>query len=152
MAPSMVRPDTALQLTRTFAASRDQVFRAWTEPEQLKQWWGPPGYEALVVEVDLRAGGRYRIGMRELPSGEVFYLSGVYEEVQPPERLVYTWRWEAESADSETRVTVEFRDRGRATEVVLTHEMFPTRPARDQHQAGWTGCLEKFATCLAGRF
>jgi uncharacterized protein YndB with AHSA1/START domain len=71
--------------------------------------------------------------------------------VRPPERLVYTWRWEAEPADSETRVTVEFRDRGRATEVVLTHEMFPARVVRDQHQAGWTGCLERFVTFLAGR-
>lgn len=96
MAPSTVGQETTLHLTRTFAAPRAAVFRAWTDPERLKQWWGPPGYATPAVELDLRVGGRYRIGMRKLPDGDVFYLSGVYQEVRPPERLVYTWRWESE--------------------------------------------------------
>jgi uncharacterized protein YndB with AHSA1/START domain len=81
MAQSTVRPETTLRLTRTFRAPRDTVFQAWTDPEELKRWWGPPGYATPVVELDLRVGGRYRIGMRELPDGQVFYLSGAWEEV-----------------------------------------------------------------------
>jgi uncharacterized protein YndB with AHSA1/START domain len=83
--------------------------------------------------------------MRKRPDGEVFYLTGVYREVRPPERLVYTWRWEAEPELGETLVTVEFLDRGASTEVVLTHERFPSDAVRDQHGTGWSSCLE----CLA---
>ena len=85
------RPETTLRLTRTFAAPRKKIFRAWTEPEALKKWWGPEGYATPLAEVDLRVGGRYRLGMRKLPKGDLFYLVGTYREVQPPEKLVYTW-------------------------------------------------------------
>lgn len=146
MAQPTVGPDTTLRLTRTFAAPRERVFRAWTDPEALKRWWGPPGYGTPTVEVDLRAGGPYRLGMRKLPDGELFYLSGTFREVTPPERLVYTWRWEHEPG--ETLVTVEFLDRGGSTEVVLTHEMFQAREARDAHAQGWAGCLDKLVTFL----
>ncbi len=150
MAQSTATQETTLRITRTFAAPRDRVFQAWTDPEKLKQWWGPPGYVTLVAEVDLRVGGHYRFGMKKIPDGEIFYLSGSYREVRPPERLVYTWRWENEPHGTETLVAVEFRGLGASTEVVLSHEMFPTRDARDQHDMGWTGCLERLVALLAG--
>ncbi len=81
---------TTLSLTRTFAASREKVFRAWTDPEELKKWFGPIGYSTLIAEVDLRVGGKYRLGMRKLPDGDIFYLTGTYREVRTPEKLVYT--------------------------------------------------------------
>ena len=149
MAHPTITPDTTLRITRTFAAPRERVFRAWTEPEQLKRWWGPPGYGTPVAEVDLRVGGRYRFGMRHLPDGEIFYLSGTYREVTPPARLVYTWRWEGEPDGQESRVTVEFNDRGASTDVVVLHEMFASRDERDKHEQGWTGCLERLVETLA---
>ena len=140
--------EAALRLTRTFAAPRERVFRAWTEPEELKRWWGPDGYATPSAEVDLRVGGAYRFGMRKLPDGEVFYLAGTFREVRPPERLVYTWVWEGNPERGETLVTVEFRERGKATEVRLTHELFPTAKTRDDHEKGWSSCLGKLAKAL----
>jgi uncharacterized protein YndB with AHSA1/START domain len=139
---------TTLKVTRAFRAPCEKVFRAWTDPEALKQWWGPPGYECPDAEVDLGAGGKYRLAMRKVPDGEVFYLTGAYREVRPPQRLVYTWRWESQPDLGETLVTVEFLDRAGATEVVLTHELFPSQAARDDHDKGWSGCLDRLAASL----
>jgi uncharacterized protein YndB with AHSA1/START domain len=140
--------ETTLSLRRTFKAPRERVFRAWTDPDELRKWWGPEGYVTPSAEVDLRVGGKYRLGMRKLPDGDIFYLSGIYREVRPPERLVYTWRWEAKPELGETLVTVEFREVGGSTEVILTHEFFPTPQARDDHNRGWSGCLDRLAKLL----
>ena len=148
MATLDAKAQTTLQLTRTFAAPRGKVFRAWTDPEEVKKWFHPPGYETPSAEIDLRVGGKYRLGMRKLPDGEVFYLSGSYREVRRPERLVYTWQWEAEPELGDTLVTVQFHDRGGSTEVVLTHELFPTEKARQEHERGWSGGLDNLAKIL----
>ena len=141
--------ETTFHLKRTFAAPREKVFRAWTDPEELKKWWGPEGYATPSAQVDLRVGGRYRLGMKKLPDGEVFYLSGTYREVRPLEKLVYTWSWEAEPEFGETLVTVEFRAMGNSTEVVLTHELFPNEKARQDHDKGWNSCLDRLARWLS---
>ena len=143
MAKPNPRTAAKLHLTRTFAAPREKVFRAWTDPEALKKWFGPVGYATLIAEVDLEVGGKYRLGMRKLPDGEIFYLRGAYREVRPPEKLAYTWQWESEPELGETLVTVEFHDIGNATEVVVTHELFPTEKARDDHDKGWNSCLDR---------
>ena len=148
MATLDAKAQTTLQLTRTFAAPRGKVFRAWTDPEEVKKWFHPPGYETPSAEIDLRVGGKYRLGMRKLPDGEVFYLSGSYREVRRPERLVYTWQWEAEPELGDTLVTVQFHDRGGSTEVVLTHKLFPTEKARQEHERGWSGGLDNLAKIL----
>lgn len=98
-----------LRLTRTFAAPRERVFRAWTTPQQLKRWSAPADFTNSVVEVDLRVGGRYKIGM-QAPDGTAYTAVGAYQVVDPPKKLVYPWRWESEGAE-ETLVTVEFHDR-----------------------------------------
>jgi uncharacterized protein YndB with AHSA1/START domain len=135
--------EKSLRLRRTYRATRQEVFEAWTSPAALKAWWGPPGYGTPTVEVDLRVGGRYRLGMRKLPDGEIFYLSGVYREVKVPEKLVYTWRWESEPQYGESVVTVEFVARGDSTEVVLSHAELPTDDARERHGKGWAGCVDR---------
>lgn len=140
--------ETTLHLTRIFKAPRERVFRAWTDPEELKKWWGPEGYGTPIATIDLRVGGSYRLGMRKLPDGDIFYLSGTYREVRPPERLVYTWRWEAKPELGETLVTVEFQDRGGSTEVILTHALFPDEKARQDHEKGWSSCLDRLTEAL----
>lgn len=137
-----------LRLRRTFAAPRERVFRAWTTPEEMKRWTGPGDYTTPLAEVDLRPGGQYRIHMRA-PDGTLRRLTGVYRAVDAPTRLVYTWRWEDDPAFPDTLVTVEFVERGAATEVVLTHEAFPNAAARQRHAVGWTGCFDKLAHVLA---
>lgn len=138
---------TALTLRRTFQASRERVFRAWTTPEEIKQWKGPGDRSTPLVEVDLRVGGAYRVHMRS-PDGTEARLVGVYREIDPPKKLVYTWTWETSPDMGETLVTVEFLERGRATEVVLKHELFPADEARDLHAHGWNGSLDKLAKIL----
>ena len=85
--------------------------------------------------------------MRE-PNGSEHRVFGVYREVDPPRRLVYTWSWENDPEIVESVVTVEFHERGNATEVVLRHEGFPTKESRDRHETGWGGCLKKLATVV----
>ena len=139
-----------LRLRRTFAAPPERVFRAWTTPAEMKQWKAPGDMTTPLAEVDLRPGGKYRIHMRA-PDGAEHHLAGVYRVVEPPRKLVYTWRWENEPDAPETLVTVEFVARGGATDLVLTHELFPTDAARQKHEAGWSGCFVKLARVVEQR-
>ncbi len=148
MANTKAGPANTLRIARTFAAPREKVFRAWTDAEELKKWWGPVGYATPTAEVDLRVGGRYRLGMRKLPDGKIFHLSGTYREVRAPEKLMYTWFWENEPELGETLVTVEFRARSSSTEVVVTHELFPNQKMRDDHDKGWNSCLDRLPEAL----
>ena len=148
MMPEQATALQTLQLTRTFQATRERVFRAWTEPTELQRWFRPdPAYTIPIAEVDLRVGGRYRLGMQQADA-DAHIVVGEFREIRSPERLVFTWRWEGEDADPETLVTIDFHDRGGATEVVLTHERFLTVEARDKHQQGWDGCLAQLAAAL----
>ncbi len=76
-------------ITRIFDAPRALVFKAWTDPSHLAQWWGPKGFTNPVCEVDLRLGGTLRIVMRA-PDGAEHPMRGVFREIMPPERLVFT--------------------------------------------------------------
>jgi uncharacterized protein YndB with AHSA1/START domain len=145
-------PTSSLRLTlrRVYRKPRSEVFRAWTDPKELKRWWGPPGVESPSVEVDLRVGGRYRFAMRKLPDGQPFFVTGIYREVVAGERLVFTWNWEGGGPPfgSNTLVTIEFHDAAAGTEIVLTHERFESDEARDRHIEGWNGCFESLEALL----
>ena len=147
MATTQPQPETTLQIKRTFAAPRDRVFRAWTDAKQFALWFHPTtDYTTVITQMDLRNGGAYRLEMRR-KDGNVSKLAGTYKEVKPPEKLVFTWRWQQEGAPAETLVTVEFRDLGGSTEILLTHSSFTDPAYRDKHNEGWTGCfslLEKY--------
>ena len=145
MVQSKVIPENTLQIRRTFSGSQEELFRAWTEPEQLKKWFGPSETCRIpIAEVDLRVEGRYRIRI-ESDEGNVHQVTGVYREVTAPEKLVFTWFWEEGGMDiEETLVTVEFQDAGESnTEVVLTHERFPNQEAVNNHRQGWQGSLNR---------
>jgi uncharacterized protein YndB with AHSA1/START domain len=146
----MTSPTAVLSLIRRFAAPRDAVFHAWTDPDALRAWWIPDqGCSVPHVEIDLRVGGSYRITMRR-PDGSEAFLVGRYREVHAPERLVYTWRWDGPTADEgETLVTVEFRDLGGSTEVAIRHEGFASARARELHDRGWSACLARLPRVLA---
>ncbi len=134
----------AVRLTRTINADRERVFRTWTDPAEMKRWAAPEGYEIPNVEVDLRVGGSYRIRMVN-PEGQTYNVVGVYHEITSPTKLVYTWQWQEPEHDvGETLVTVEFKDVGGATEIVLVHERMPNEEARNGHEQGWTSCLNRF--------
>jgi uncharacterized protein YndB with AHSA1/START domain len=132
-----------LVVRRTIRASTERLFEAWTQPEQLKKWWGPASVECIDAEVDLRVGGRYRIA-NQFPDGKVLWIAGEFESIERPKRLVYTWRLESTEGPPE-RVTVTFEARGSETEIVVIHERIPTKAMRDRHEQGWMGCLEGLA-------
>jgi uncharacterized protein YndB with AHSA1/START domain len=142
-------PGDIVRVTRIIDAPREQVFAAWTEPEQIRQWWGPGEFTCPDAEVELRPGGRYRVAMQPA-QGEPFIVAGTYREVEPPIRLVYTWRWESGPAadGSESLVTVEFNERGERTELVLTHTEFPATHGPAPYRMGWEGGLDKLQALL----
>jgi uncharacterized protein YndB with AHSA1/START domain len=138
-----------LHLNRVLPAPRSAVFRACTDPGELAKWWGPRGFTAPGVEMDLRVGGRYRIAMQP-PEGDPFYLSGEFRAVDAPTRLVYTFRWEdPDPEDRETVVTVSLRDRGHSTELDLVQEGFATERRRALHESGWTDSLDRLEQLLS---
>jgi len=141
---------TMLSVRRLYHASRERVFRAWTDPEQLKKWFAvSEGFTTPIADVDLRVGGRYRLGMQPPGDDGVLIVGGVYQQISPPEKLVFTWRWESPNADEpETLVTVEFNEQGNDTEVILTHELFTDIPQRDKHGEGWIGCMNNLERLL----
>lgn len=161
-------PAISLSLSRTYPAPRERVFNAWTDPDQLKRWWAAQeGFTTPIAEVDLRVGGRYRLGMQPPDQDVIYVVSGTYREVTPPQRLVFTWAWEppldsnsmrpAEERppemdsmveSKETLVTVEFRDLGGSTEVMLTHAYFSDEPTRDEHSHGWAGVMARLAQII----
>jgi uncharacterized protein YndB with AHSA1/START domain len=136
----------SLTIERRFAAPPSKVYGAWTDPEQMRRWWGPPGVETVGVETDLRVGGRFRIVSRT-PDGEEHDVGGVYREVTPNRRLVFTWSWHT-TPERESLVTVAFEPDGDGTLLTLTHERFLDEAARDRHRAGWTGVLGKLEAML----
>jgi uncharacterized protein YndB with AHSA1/START domain len=137
---------TDLRIRRVIAARAERVFEAWTRPELLQQWWGPAGVRCIAAEIDLRAGGAYRIG-NQLPDGAVVWISGDFEVVESPRRLVYSWRM---GDEPESRVTVSFTPIAEtSTEVMIHHELIPSDTVRDGHERGWQGCLDGLASWAA---
>lgn len=145
-----------LRVSRTFSAPRQRVFDVWTNPDHLSQWWGvDKDFSPTIAEVDLRVGGRYRLGMTA-PDNSVHIAVGEFREVTPPEKLVYTWSWEqgmpGATEMNDTLITIEFIDKGDSTEMILTHELFPTEELRDQHIHGWESMLENtFGPAVTGQ-
>lgn len=138
----------SLEVRRTIRAPRKRVFDAWTQVEELKRWHAPGALTVSFAEIDLRVGGRYRIHMRQ-PDGTEHRVSGVYREVDPPNRVAYTWSWDGDHPVKDSVVTLDFIERGDSTEVVLRHAGFPNAKERDSHNGGWTSILDKFVADVA---
>ncbi|MGH9025534.1 MAG: SRPBCC family protein [Acidimicrobiia bacterium] len=126
-----------LHLERVLHAPRSLVFRAHSEPDELARWWGPKGFAAPSIELDLRVGGSYRIAMQP-PEGRQFYLQGEFRDVDPPAGLAYTFRWEdPDPDDQETVVTLSLSDLGGSTELIVDQGVFATQARRALHEQGW---------------
>jgi len=122
--------DREVVVTRHFAAPCDLVFRAYTTPDLLRQWFhGPPGWTMELCEVDLRVGGRYRYEWSG-PDGEVMAVGGEFREVDPPSRLVTTELFDEDWTGGETVVTADFIDQAGQTRLEMTI-LYASREARD---------------------
>jgi uncharacterized protein YndB with AHSA1/START domain len=141
--------DLTLELERTVPASREAVWKALTEPDELARWWGPAGFTTPGIELDLRPGGAYRFAMQP-PEGEPFHLSGEFKEVEPPSRLTYTFVWEPPNPDDrETLATISLGEAGDSTKVTLVQGSFGTHERLALHRDGWTESLEKLAALFS---
>jgi uncharacterized protein YndB with AHSA1/START domain len=144
------RPDgLVLELTWVLDAPREQIFRALSEPSWLARWWGPSGFTTPEIELDLRVGGGFRLGMQP-PDGDLFHLAGEFLEIDPPHRLAYTFRWEEPDPDDrETVVTLSLDALDDATKVALSQGEFATEARLALHKTGWTDSLVKLRELLA---
>jgi uncharacterized protein YndB with AHSA1/START domain len=137
-----------LQLSRVLPASRERVFAALTQPDDLARWWGPRGFTTPGIEIDLLVGGRYRFTMQP-PEGDAFHLSGEFLEVDQPARLAYTFGWDEPAPDDRaTVVTLSLSAVGGSTELSLRQGEFATDERLALHRRGWTDSLDKLMTLL----
>src|SRR4029453_5781237 len=116
----------SLQIKRFIRASRDRVYAAWTDPAQLKKWFGPENIKTHNLIADARVGGQFHWDLTD-QEGKEITISGGYRELEPGKKIVFTWQWEDDEdwKSHSSIVTVEFFDREGGTELRLTHETFP---------------------------
>lgn len=138
----------ALELTCVVNAPRERIFRAFTDPVDLAKWWGPHGFTTPEIDVDLTQGGGYRFTMQP-PDSDLFHLSGEFLEIDPPRRLVYTFRWEEPDPDDRvTIVVLSFQAVDDITKVSLSQGEFATKARLDLHWGGWTDSLERLGALI----
>jgi uncharacterized protein YndB with AHSA1/START domain len=134
-----------LSIRRRMPATREVVFEAWTDPQGIREWMCPGDTVSAEAKLDLRVGGSYRIVMKSKTRDYVH--TGVYQVVDPPSKLVFTWTREEDEVP--TLVTVEIFAHGDESELVLTHERFQDADVMKRYQGGWGTIAEKFAAYLA---
>ena len=146
---SAVKP--SLTVKRRFKAPPAKVFAAFTDPEKVKHWMGPGEMKAVLAEGEVRIGGRYRWVMQS-PAGQQMEVSGVYREIVPNEKLVFTWAWKVAPPDTshESLVTVLLKPDGEGTLFTLTHENLYDEDSRNGHERGWIGALDKMQRFVDG--
>ena len=144
MAAVTAKPSLAIK--RRFKAPPAKVFSAWTDLEKMTHWMRPRNVQKIVAKCDLRVGGRYH--MKMIAPDDEHDVSGVYREIVPNEKLVFTWAWKS-TPECESLVTVTFKDDNGGTIMTLLHEQFFDEDARDRHNAGWTSIMDRLENFLA---
>ncbi len=134
----------SLEIERLIKAPRDQVYTAWTDPAQIKQWFGPENVQTRDLIADARVGGTFRWDLTN-SEGEDMTILGEYRELQPGNKIVFTWQWE-DDEDWENHISivrVELDDADGGTKLRLRHEQLPNEESRDGHAQGWASVLDK---------
>lgn len=140
-----------VRLTRRFPDDPETLFAAFTDPEALRQWWGPYGFRIDAIAFSARVGEIYRVRLTE-PDGSRWAHEGRVLEVERPHRLTYTWQWtEGPLSRDETLVELEFTPDGRGTVVSVTHSRFASDTECEAHATGWTDTYERVGAWLVTR-
>ena len=142
------RSGRVVRIERTFTASAEDVFDAWTSPEVMRRWLHVGAdWETPVAEVDLRVGGRVRVVMRR-PDGTDAEAWGEYRVIDRPRRLVMTWTF-FDEPDNEQLLDLSFSESGGSTTVLLVNSEISTDDRRRSQDEGWRGCLDQLERLLA---
>ena len=139
------KKELSLEIRRVIKAPRNRVYAAWTDPAQLKQWFGPENVQTRDLTADARVGGLFQWDLIN-PEGEEMTISGEFHELMPGRKIVFTWHWEDDATwkSHVSVVTVELEDAGEGeTELRLRHEQLPDKESRESHSEGWTSVLDK---------
>jgi uncharacterized protein YndB with AHSA1/START domain len=138
-----------VRIERTFPASAEEVFDAWTSPEVMRRWLHPaPDWETPEAEVDLRVGGKVRVVMRR-PDGTEIEAQGEYTLIDRPRRLVMTWTF-GDDPSNEQLIELSFSESEGSTRVLLVNSGISTDERRDAQDWGWRGCFDQLERVLAG--
>src|SRR6266849_1729969 len=140
------RPSVAFK--RRLNAPPEKVYAAWTDPQKIIRWFGRRDArpDSFAAEIDARVGGRYRISFST--DSEYYEVGGVYREVVPNRRLVFSWAWHS-TPERESLVTISLQPDGDGTLLTLHHEQLFAQAARDGHERGWIGMLDNLEKHLA---
>ena len=140
---------TSLQIKRFMNAPRARVYAAWTDPAQLKEWWGPESVRTRNFAADVRVGGKYRWDLINQEDEEMSVF-GEYRELVPEKKIVFTWKWDDDDVweNRNSVVTVELFDAAGGTELHLRHEQLPSTESRDRHNEGWNSVLDRLGKFL----
>ena len=138
-----------VRIERTFDASAEDVFDAWTSEEVIRRWFIPAqGWQEPSAEVDLRVGGTVRVVMRD-PSGAPVEASGEYTEIDRPNRLAFTWTFDDDPANQQL-IEIEFTERDGTTTVVFVNSNISEERRRDAQDDGWSTCFDNLERVLTG--
>ena len=148
MAEARLAERPSLTLERCYPVAPEKVWRAWTDPQALARWFGPGGPQPVALaELDVRVGGRFRVRFGGADGNE-HEVQGVYREVVPNRRLVFTWTWPRTTPERESVVSIELRAAGGGTEMIFTHAQHFDESVRDGHRRGWSESFVKLGTYL----
>ncbi|WHT15640.1 SRPBCC domain-containing protein [Crossiella sp. CA-258035] len=138
-------------LTRVFNAPRNLVYRSWTDPDDATHWWGPKNFTTPrdTMSFDVRPGGQWQACMVNDATGEQFPSSGVYREVVPGERLVFTWGRQGDPEEDKPVVTIELTDQGEQTQMVFHLVGHLAEGDLLDMEDGWSECIARSMTHLS---
>jgi len=138
----------SITLKKVINAPIEKVFKAWIDPQELKEWHHPEGYTTPAAAVDSTIGGKYSITMQG-PDHGTDVAMGTYKEIEPPYKLVFSWGWLGDTESPETLVTVLLKElTPNQTELTLLHEHFATEASLQGHKSGWDGALSNLSSLL----
>jgi uncharacterized protein YndB with AHSA1/START domain len=151
VSPVQEPEDRTLVITRVFKAPRTLVFEAWTDPKAVVKWMGPRSHPAVHVEQDLRPGGAWRICLRPNDGGRDLWQGGIFHEVVPPERLIFSFAWDQEDGSKglETLISITLIEHEGKTTMTFRQSVFDTMARRDSHRGGWSGSFDRLEEALA---
>lgn len=148
---TQIQQTITVEVSKLISAPVEKVFKAWIDPALMSKWFYSGDVNAgMRFEQDVRVGGKYRIDSPTCEEGKGASMSGIYKEIVPNKKLVFTWTNSSqEFPANDTLVTVEFVAKGDSTEVIIKHTNFVAQATAERHNMGWTALIEKLAVLFA---